>query len=161
MLYKQTNAWKHGQAVEEDFFSLLLQRDPEARRATREEQFKHIDFVSKHGTFDVKSMGRVNRSDSSTQGERRWLELNNVSGRVGWLLAEQLDYLAFEREDDFIVVRREDLRKLAKKLCKCDIVECPIDALYNLYQRKGRKDMLTVILTDDMLAIDHRIWDKH
>ena len=159
--YAKTPAWNRGQAVEAEFEALLKLRDPEARRATQQEQFDHIDFISSFGTFDVKALGRVSRSDSSTQDERRWLELNNVAGRVGWLLAERLDYLAFERLDDFIIVRREDLKELAESLCQFEYVDSPIEALYNLYQRRGRKDLLTVIRTDDMLALDHRIWDKH
>lgn len=147
--------------MEAEFEALLKLRDPKARRATQQEQFDHIDFISSFGTFDVKALGRVSRSDSSTQDERRWLELNNVAGRVGWLLAERLDYLAFERLDDFIIVRREDLKELAKSLCQFEYVDSPIEALYNLYQRRGRKDLLTVIRTDDMLALDHRVWLKH
>ena len=147
--------------MEAEFETLLKLRDPEARRATQQEQFDHSDFISNFGTFDVKALGRVSRGDTDTQDERRWLELNNVAGRVGWLLAERLDYLAFEREDDFIIVRREDLKELAKSLCQFEYVDSPIEALYNLYQRRGRKDLLTVIRTDDMLALDHRIWDKH
>ena len=158
--YAKTPAWNRGQAVEAEFEALLKLRDPEARRATQQEQFDHIDFISNFGTFDVKALGRVSRGDTDTQDERRWLELNNVAGRVGWLLAEKLDYLAFERADDFIIVRREDLKELAKSLCQFEYVDCPLDALYNLYQRRGRKDLLTVIRTDDILALDHRLWAK-
>lgn len=158
--YKGTDSWNHGQTVEAEFFTLLKQRDPKARVATKQEQFAHIDFVTKFGTIDVKAQGRLHRSDSRTQGEERWLELNNVAGREGWLLAPKLDFLAFEREDDFVIVRRDDLRKLAKKLCKYNMVDSPRDALYNLYQRQGRKDLLTIIRTDDMLVLDHKVWLK-
>ena len=158
--YKGSSSWENGQAVEAEFYALLLLRDPTARRTTQGEQFAHLDFVSTHGTFDVKSLGRVSRGDTDTQGERRWLELNNVRGEVGWLLAEGLDYLAFERVDDFIIVKREDVRLLAKKLCTCDYAKYAGDALYKLYSRRDRDDLLTAVLTDDILALDHRLWAK-
>ena len=44
--------------MEAEFETLLKLRDPEARRATQQEQFDHIDFISTHGTFDVKALGR-------------------------------------------------------------------------------------------------------
>ena len=158
--YKGSSSWENGQAVEAEFYALLLLRDPEARKATQQEQFNHVDYVSYHGTFDVKAMGQLRRNDHRQQGEFRWLELNNVRGEVGWLLAEDMDYLAFERVDDFIIVRREDVRLLAKELCTFNYVSSAGDALYNLYSRNGRKDLLTVIRTDDMLVLDHRLWAK-
>ena len=38
-------SWERGQQLETEFFQLVLIRDPNARAATRQEQFRHIDFV--------------------------------------------------------------------------------------------------------------------
>ena len=105
-------------------------------------------------------MGKRSRSDDGRQGKFRWLELRNVAGRNGWLLAEKMDFIAFERLDDFLIVRREAVRQMAKDLCRFDEVDCPNDALYNLYTRRGRKDVLTMVRMGDIEALEHRLWDK-
>ena len=155
------NSWDRGQIVEKEFARQLLGRCTGVKAATKAQQIDdHLDYVTDQGTFDVKARKRTSRSDMEEQDEWVWLELRNVAGRDGWLVAPKLDYVAFERLDDFVVVKRETLRKLAIDLCQFNIVDSTCEAKYNLYQRVGRKDVITLIRMDDILALDHRIWDK-
>ena len=158
--WKKSESWKSGQKVESDFSKLLGQRDPDFRAATKQEQYKHIDYHSYFGTIDVKAKKRLNRLDSKGQDEFVWLEFKNINGNVGWLCGET-DIIAFERNDDFILVSRSLLLNMAKT--KCDLnkrVTYSKDALYKGYQRKGRKDLITIVKMKDILEMPHRVWEK-
>lgn len=151
---------QRGLAVESAFGRLLRLRDPDARPASRSEQFSHVDWVSKFGTFDVKARKRATRASASFNDDWVWLEIDNVRGDRGWLRSD-VKYLAFERVSDFVIFRREDVRQMAQALCSYNVVTEAKHAPYNLYSRAGRKDLLTVIRMGDMLGLDHRVWVKH
>lgn len=53
--WKNSTSWNRGQKVEKEFAKLLKQRDPNFRKANREEQFRHIDFFADFGSIDVKA----------------------------------------------------------------------------------------------------------
>ena len=155
------NSWSRGHVVEKEFARQLLGRCTGVKAATRAQQIDdHLDYVTDQGSFDVKSRKRISRGDVGEQDEKVWLEMRNVMGNDGWLVAPKLDFIAFEREDDFVIVRRALLKELATRLCKFNIVDSNCEALYNLYQRQGRKDVLTMIRMDDVLSLKHAIWDK-
>ena len=44
--WKNSSSWNRGQRIEKEFAPLLRQRDPNYRKANREEQFRHIDYFS-------------------------------------------------------------------------------------------------------------------
>lgn len=155
-----SDSWNRGQAVELEFERLLRQRDPHFRRATKQEQFKHIDFVTSFGTIDVKAKKRLSRA-ASIQEERLWLEFRNVQGKHGWLTAPALDVLAFERDDCFILVKRKSLLELADNLCDLNYhVSEQVKALYRAYTRRGRADLLSMITMEDLNLIPHVTWAK-
>jgi len=157
--FKQS--WDRGQKLEDEFFELVKIRDPNARRATPKEQYRHIDFVTYFGTIDVKSKKRIGRADGEEQDTIVWLEYKNVQGKEGWLVSE-VDILAFERDDDFILVRRGILHDMANSLCNLkDMVDKTSDALYKGYTRKGREDLITQVKMRDIMNIEHRVWRKH
>ena len=157
--FKQS--WDRGQKLEDEFFEILKLRDPEARRATPKEQYRHIDFVTEFGSIDVKSKKRIGRADADEQDTIVWLEYKNVQGKKGWLVSE-VDILAFERDDDFILIKRKALLKLANKLCNLDdMVDKSSDALYKGYTRKGRQDLITQVKMRDILKLKHRKWEKN
>ena len=56
-----SESFENGQQVETEFGTLLKRRYPEAREATLEEQFKHIDWICNKGSIDVKAMKAVSR----------------------------------------------------------------------------------------------------
>lgn len=158
--WKNTSSWNRGQHIEQTFLPLLQKRDPNCRPSERHEQFRHIDYHSSFGTIDVKARKRISRSDASEQDELVWVEFDNVQGRAGWLRGET-NIIAFERKDDFILVKRKDLFNMASQKCDLDKkVSNSKDALYKGYQRKGRKDLISIIKMSDVLEIPHKKWQK-
>ena len=158
--FKNTSSWNRGQKIEKSFAPLLRQRDPNYRKANREEQFRHIDYFSSFGTIDVKAKKRISRSDSDEQDELVWVEFLNVQGRDGWLRG-QTDVIAFERDNDFVLIKRNYLLGMCQ--IKCDLskkVTNSKDALYKGYQREGRKDLISIIKMSDVLEMPHQRWRK-
>ena len=158
--WKNSGSWNRGQRIEKEFAPLLRQRDPNYRKANREEQFRHIDYFSNFGTIDVKAKKKINRADASEQDELVWVEFKNVQGRDGWLRV-QTDIIAFERNNDFILIKRNYLLGMCQ--VKCDLskkVTSSRDALYKGYQREGRKDLISIVKMSDILNMPHQIWKK-
>ena len=156
----QDQSWKRGQGVEAMFAKLLNERAIEAREADLREQFSHVDYVTDFGKIDVKARKRVARKDDDVQDELVWLEFKNVQGKFGWLYGKA-DWIAFEREDDFVLVKRSDLALMGEKLCAVgDRVSTGKDALYKGYQRRGRKDLLSIVKMSDVLKLSHQLWTK-
>ena len=158
--WKNSGSWNRGQRIEKEFAPLLRQRDPNYRKANREEQFRHIDYFSDFGTIDVKAKKKINRADASEQDELVWVEFKNVQGRDGWLRG-QTDIIAFERNNDFILIKRNYLLGMCQ--VKCDLskkVTSSRDALYKGYQREGRKDLISIVKMSDILNMPHQIWKK-
>jgi hypothetical protein len=155
-----TPSWNRGQSVETSFQDILDRRGIKHRRSTLEEQYKHFDYVTERGTIDVKARKRVNRSDSSEQDELVWLEFKNTAGDRGWL-ASDVDYIAFERQDDFVLIKRAYLYEMASKKCDLDDkVNRGSDALYKGYTRNGRSDLLSIVKMSDILNLPVQILEK-
>lgn len=142
------------------FAKLLNKRTTDVRAADLKEQFSHVDYFSDFGKIDVKARKRVARSDDNTQDDLVWLEFKNVQGKFGWLYGKA-DWIAFERNEDFVLVKRHDLALMAEKLCAVgDRVAVGKDALYKGYQRSGRKDLLSIVKMSDILELYHQLWTK-
>jgi hypothetical protein len=63
------------------------------------------------------------------------------------------DLLAFERENDFLLVDRKLLARLCEKLC--DLTKMNVDVkmpLYTGYQRRNREDVLSLIKMSDIIS---------
>ena len=158
--WKNTESWNRGQEVESDFSKLLDARSVSWRKATKREQFSHVDYSTSFGSIDVKAKKRVSRSDSSEQEEFIWLEFKNVQGNRGWLDGSA-DIIAFERADDFVLVRRRDLLLWGKGKCDLNtLITNSRDALYKGYSRKGRNDLISIVKMSDVLELHHRVWKK-
>jgi len=158
--WKNSESWNRGQVVEKQFAKLMDIRELDYRKSSKKEQFKHIDYHSSFGTIDVKAKKRLNRGDGKEQDEFIWLEFKNVQGKAGWLCGET-NVIAFERDNDFVLVKRKDLLELALKICDIKhIVNKSTQALYKGYRRKGRRDLISLIKMSDILKINHRIWKK-
>ena len=155
-----SDSWNRGQEVETSFQDILDRRDIKYRRATLDEQYKHFDYITDRGTIDVKARKRVNTSDSSEQDELVWLEFKNTAGKKGWL-ASDVDLIAFERAEDFVLVRRQALHHMAMSKCNLeDKVSRGSEALYKGYQRNGRKDLLSIVKMQDILDLTVKIINK-
>ncbi len=126
---------------------------------------EHYDYlIKKDGrTFkvEVKSLKRVSRSDSSAQDQFIWIELHGVrKNDKGWLYG-LADLIAFEMIHSFRIVRRIDLVGLVNNLVDFNTrVSSPKEALYKLYSRQGRPDLLTIIKSDDLVNIQSAEWKK-
>lgn len=148
-----SDSFENGQKVESEFGKLLKARYPEAREATLEEQFKHIDWICDKGSIDVKAMKAVSRG-SDLQDKLIWIEFKNKVGDAGWLYGEQ-DYIAFEYPNEYRIVLRQSLQELTEYLCDTeDMVDEARKALYRGYTRSGMKDLLSMITTVDLMTIN-------
>lgn len=134
----------------------------------REASFKenvhdHIDFFIKGKTetlvgfkfsVDVKARKRKSRDADEYDEEYTWVEFKNVQGKKGWLYGKA-DKIAFETEAGFLMVDREELAKWCEE--KVDFnkaVRNPYSAIYKVYTRKGREDLITRIKTEDIRNLD-------
>lgn len=124
-------------------------------KSSREQDIKeHWDFNVK---FDVKMLKKINRNGVPDENIH-WIEIKNVRGDRGWLFGEA-DYFAFETEDYWAVIEKEDLQKIIKKKCT-DKKIYDKKYLYKFYSRKGRNDIITMIKTLDLMAKATVIWEK-
>jgi hypothetical protein len=137
-----------------------------ATKATRKEQLDHIDLFLENGkaqkhSIDVKARKKISRNDSSCTDDLLWVEFKNVAGNVGWLRGKA-HYIAFEREKDFVIVRRQALLSLCSSLVDFKkVVDKSSDALYSIYKRKNRKDEISIIKFSDILEnLSFVIWRK-
>ena len=157
---------KNGMTAENSFEDLAKQKNLNPIRATRKQQISHIDFIlnAKNGlkyTVDVKARKKSSRSDFKVNDELVWIEFKNVSGNQGWLYGAA-DYIAFEREDDFIIVSRLNLVTLCERLVNKKLkTTTSKDALYKMYTRIGRNDEISIIKMQDILNnTKTTIWKK-
>ena len=155
--FKNSESWKKGHETEALFSSCLSKRGITHQAASKSEQMlKHIDFHTEKGTIDVKAMKKIQREDSYAQNDLIWLEFANVRGNTGWIRSD-VDYIAFERANDFLIVKRQLLLELAESLCDLvNITTQAKEALYKGYQRKGRADLISMIKMSDILTLPHK-----
>jgi hypothetical protein len=127
---------------------------------------EHIDYIierdGKSKKVDVKSLKRIKRGDKKTQDEFLWIELHSVrENNKGWLYDGKADLIAFELSKSFRIVNRLELIKLVEKLVDFEAkVSSSKEALYRVYSRKDRHDLLTMIRPDDLLGIKYVDWKK-
>ena len=126
-----------------------------------EDRYKHIDFFLEQDHFkysvDVKARKKTTRGDVKVNDEWTWIEFKNVLGRKGWLYGEA-DYIAFERADDFLMINRENLVKFCEdKVDLKTMVSRAYQAEYKVYQRQGRKDLITRVRMDDLANLEGNI----
>ncbi len=155
-----------GFSAEVTFKKLAEEKGYSVRVARREEQFSHVDFIlqkdGKEWRVDVKGAKRLKRADEAPNYDFVWLEFRTGHGTDGWLTADKgCCTLAFELENEFILVSRKDLLKLAKKMCDLgNVVSSSRKALYCAYKRFGRQDLLSLIKTEDLRQLTHSVWKK-
>jgi hypothetical protein len=149
-------AFDAGDKAESLFEQALEKAGKEFRRASFKEEISHIDFVlfktdtSPAVAIDVKARKKIKRSDDAVNDDLIWVEFKNVAGRRGWLYGKA-DIIAFEREENFILVNRKLFARLCEKLC--DLTKINEDVrtpLYTGYQRRNRQDILSLIKITDI-----------
>lgn len=140
---------------EKEFFGLFKN----SQWSTAEEDMhQHIDIHIDGFSIDVKELKRINRTDVDVNSEIHWVELQNVHGNKGWLYGEAT-HIAFELPDGFLLIERITLHQFCKhKVADRKIKD--IKGLYTLYRRKGRLDVITLVLVEDLLKLPHCILNK-
>ena len=144
-----------GEKAEDLFEKMALKRNLKIQKATYKQQLSHIDFILTNEKdeiylLDIKARKKVSRTSEVFSDDLVWIEFKNVSGNQGWLYGAS-DYIAFEREYDFVIVPRKNLALLCERLVSNIKVQKSKDCLYNRYTRKDRKDELSLIKMDDIL----------
>lgn len=155
-----------GHDAEALFISIAEKQGWQATKADRRQQLSHIDvFLSKFNyrtySIDIKARKKISRNDSDTADDLIWVEFLNVAGKGGWLVGAA-EFIAFEREKDFVMVSRSDLWKLCVRLVdQTQRVTKSKDALYKIYQRKDRKDEISIIKFSDIFEnLKFKVWPK-
>jgi hypothetical protein len=116
----------------------------------KQDMIEHWDVKVGNIKIDVKGLKKINRYDNQKNENIHWIEIKNVNGDLGWAYGEA-DYFAFETIDYWIIVKKDNLQELIKKVAIKEWVKRP--ELYKLYQRKDRKDVVTLIKTLDLCFV--------
>jgi len=173
-----------GHGAEGTFSNLAEARGFKVHKATRHENMhEHWDFsIDRWGDddndlvymqVDVKARKKTSRKDTNFNDEWTWLEFKNVRGDPGWLKGGAT-HIAFERENDFVVVPRGALKDWAaeeiERRCHPDGGSHPHkhwaknarDAKYKYYTRWKREDLLTQVKMADIISHvkEVQIWKK-
>ena len=153
-----------GFSAEQKFKELAEQKGYKVEICGREAQFSHVDFVLIKGKeqikVDIKGAKKIRRADKKPDFSLTWIEWRNQKDK-GWILGSA-KIIAFELENEFILVEREKLLDLAKELCHLEIlVSKSSDALYKGYRRFGKRDLLSLIETKKIIEIAKEIWEKN
>lgn len=153
-----------GQRAEDIFKALAEERGYTVEVSSREQQFNHIDFIlrkdGKEWKIDIKGAKKLSRANEKPCFEHVWIEKKNCRGKDGWILGGATE-IAFEIENEFVIVGRKDFLKLVEKLCDFEkTVAQSKKALYCGYRRFGRQDLLSLIKTTDLYTIHHTLWPK-
>jgi len=158
---KDGSAYELGLQAENKFITYAKQRGWEVSNASFiEDTQKHVDFhLTKNGKnirVDVKSEKKVNRSDTNTQTDKIWIEYLNVNGNAGWLNGSAT-HIAFQDGDTYLIIDRERRKERVDSLNTGKQVRNASEALYNLYTRYKRQDLLTIVLKSDILDLNEEL----
>lgn len=127
----------NGDVSEELFMKLAIAEGYECEKSSRyENMHEHWDVMiiknESYERIDVKGIKNI------TADGRTWVELKNVKGEIGWLYANELTAIAFERDDRFDLVMRIDLISLVEENIKNSDIEDGGFTIY--YENAGLKD---------------------
>jgi len=161
---KDGQSLESGLRAESEFQILAESKGWRVAKSNRDQDiFEHWDFLITKGEkcrrVEVKSAKKINRRDVSVQSEWFWVEFRGVRDE-GWLNGKA-DVIALERETEFWIVRRTDLKKRAERLVdKLQTASSSAEAKYKLYQRKNRRDLISLIEFSKIEDLDKAVWEK-
>jgi hypothetical protein len=101
--------------------------------------------------FDIKGLKKTNRSDTQYQDEDAWVEGTTVDGRKGWLKGKA-DYIVFERNNNWLLVEREELLNFTTSKLKENNYKTG-KGKYMIYTRLNRKDKITLVPFEDIKTL--------
>jgi hypothetical protein len=150
-MFKYTKFLESGKKTEQKFKEVLLKNNILTQDSTEYDDIKnHVDLSIIY-KIDVKGLKKINRYDDDVNQYYHYAEILNVKGEKGWAYAPDVDYFVFETNDYWLIVEKENLQNLIKEKVIKEYNEKP--TLYRLYRRNGRKDIITLIDTIDMIYI--------
>ena len=157
--------FSRGKQFEKELMYIFQRKGYETQESNElEDKYKHIDFYArgKDGSFygvDAKAMKSIDYG-KTVQDTFTYVEWLNVRGNKGWLYGEA-EVIGFERTSDVILIRRLDLLDFCRSTVsrKCCAKDAP-SALYKVYTRPSRKDLISLIRLDDLPEKAIRIWKK-
>jgi len=162
--YTTPNCIENGMKAERLFASLAIKRGWQVTPTKALRDIKdHIDFIIRADritfTVDVKALKKIGRHDPKEQSKYIWLELKNVRGKSGWLFGKA-DIIAFEMPYGFLLFKRKSLIDFKRRFVNhWKLTRDPRKAEYILYQRKGRRDVLTLVEVGLLKqTISHEAW---
>ena len=121
-----------------------------------DDMHKHVDYwlaINEEGKWGVDVKG-------NNLPDEIWVELQNVGGNPGWLKGEAA-IIAFDmpEEGGFSVVSRVDLLEYVNQNVSAEVVKDKRNAYKNLYQRRDRQDLITILHLRDIRKLDsYRVW---
>jgi len=154
---------KKGKVKEADLIQLLEKNGAKVDEATPSQDMReHWDIkIVSELKIDVKGLKKSQRSDQEPNENIHWIEIKNVQGKVGWAYATEVDYFAFETIDYWVIVKKESLQQLVSDKCASkETADSARDAMYKLYSRKGRSDLMTQVKTLDLCCYADTIIKK-
>ncbi len=161
-MLKQTikDYFKKGQEKEKEFVSLLSDQLEVKTASQDEDSNEHWDIeINNRFKIDIKAIKKDWRGGELNENIH-WLEIRGVKDE-GWLFGGKADYIAFETVDYWVIVDRLKIIEFVSNVCKNKIrTEDPKEALYKLYGRKGRNDVLTKVKTLDLMFLSDKIIKK-
>ena len=165
--YDKKDSLELGRRAEDTFARLAVKHGFKVTASSEKGNIdEHFDYVierdGKSHKVDVKSIKRKSREDTELQDEFLWIELHGVrADDKGWLYDGKADLIAFELANSFRIVDRLELIALVENLVDFEAkVSSSKDALYKIYSRKSRPDLLTMIKSEDVLQLRHAEWRK-
>jgi len=139
---------KKGKEAEMEFAKLFK----DAVSSTESEDiYDHID-VKINTNVDIKQIKKNKRANNDVNENIHWIEIKGITGHPGWAYGKS-DFFSFELKDYWIVVAKEDLHNFIEKNIIKEWVKTPDEALYKLYRREGRKDIITLVTSYDLCYI--------
>ena len=146
---KYQEQYDDGKASENRFKSIIESYGKSVVEATRKQNIEdHIDFFigdsDNYVSVDVKGPKGKDRTDPNKKVKPlsetwTWVEFKNVNGDPGWLYGKA-NYIAFEVEEGFLIVKRTDLISFCQEHVDMKtIVENAWEGKYRLYTRKKFK----------------------
>jgi hypothetical protein len=139
---------KDGKEIEKEFSELFK----DVVFSSKEEDINEHWDLKISFKYDIKSVKKINRDDSYPNENYHFVEIKNVNGKLGWLYSEA-DFFVFETFNYYIIVKKEKLQEFVKNNVKKTKVNSPDKALYCLYQRSNRKDIITMVNSLDLMYI--------
>lgn len=101
---------------------------------------------------EVKARKKIARRDKHCQDRFIWVEIVGIGAKNNGWLHGKADLIAFERETDYVLVKRVDLITLVTKLVQRVFVKHPDEAVCKLYRFRDKEE-LTLIPIDQILNI--------